>query len=78
MSAVGNLLDPAFRRSTITWDQETGSFGGIWRCAGCGRYLATLQQVRAGGLSAPPCRTKTCDGYVNRIGFETFSPPPAQ
>jgi hypothetical protein len=75
MSGVGNLLDPGLQRSTIAWDQDDGSWSGIWRCKGCGRFLGKHTRVRAGGLEAPPCRTKTCDGYVNRIGFETFAPP---
>lgn len=68
-----NILD--LQRSTITWDQESGSFSGLWRCRNCGRYLGKLSGVKAGSLEAPPCRTKTCSGYVNRIGFETFSSP---
>ena len=72
---MGNLLDPALQRSVVTWDQEDGSFSGVVRCKGCGRFLMKLYQVRAGAIEAPPCRTKTCAGYVNRLGFDTFTPP---
>lgn len=67
-----NIADPAFRRSTITWDPESGSWSGIWRCQSCGRYIATLSNVKAGALSAAPCRSRTCTGLVNRLGFETY------
>ena len=73
--SVGNLLDPELRRSTITWDQDDGSWSGIWRCRHCGRYLNTFTRTKAGGIAAPPCRTKSCNNYVNHIGFETFAPP---
>lgn len=72
---MGNLLDPSLLRSTITWDQETGTFSGIFRCRSCGRFLGKFERARMGGYEAPPCRTKTCSGYINRIGFETFAPP---
>lgn len=75
MSDVGNVLDliNERRRTEMLWDPETTSWTGIWRCRGCGRFLSKLHQVRAGGIEAPPCRTKTCAGYVNRLGFETVA-----
>jgi hypothetical protein len=63
------------RRTELLWDQETGTWSGPFRCRGCGRFLGNFSGVKMGGYDAPPCRTKTCDGYVNRLGFETISPP---
>ena len=73
---MGNAVDLVNekRRSEFLWDPENGWWNGVWRCTGCGRYHGKLYGVKAGGQEAPPCRTKTCAGYVNRLGFETVSP----
>jgi hypothetical protein len=74
---VGNVVDliNEKRRTEMLWDQATGSWSGVWRCRGCGRYLNKFDHVKAGGIEAPPCRTKTCAGYVNRLGYETITSP---
>jgi hypothetical protein len=74
---MGNVVDliNEQRRSEFLWDAEHGWWNGVWRCRGCGRFLGRLIQVRSGGQEAPPCRTKTCAGYINRLGFETVTSP---